>query len=154
MGAEEITRPIREGSLHVPPAAFHGEDSNWELSYDTPTLVNCSTGPTCRGVAPVDLPDGATVTRLVTYWYEHASDDDATAYLTREDPSGSYPPDNMAAVTTTGVSASRQILSDDSIDNATVFHSDRAYSLRVSIPSSSCYFYGAKIEYTYTSVGP
>ena len=96
LGADEITRPVKEGILRIPPAAFHGKDANWTLWSNSSTYVSCSGTSTCRGAAAVDLPDGATVTRLVTYWYEHNAGDDASAYLTREDPSGSYPPDDMA----------------------------------------------------------
>jgi hypothetical protein len=160
LGAEEITRPVTPGFLRIPPSAFHPQGpppTNWILTM-MGTVGKCDgviSG--CSALAPVYLPDGATVTRLVTYWTDNDSGGafDPHASLRWENPYD-YSGGEMAKTVITGASTGRRTASDDGIANATISLFDRAYHLYVSIPSGTgddVYFAGAKIEYTYTTVG-
>jgi hypothetical protein len=157
LGAEEITRPAKEGILRLPPTAFQPDYlTDWQFSSTlSATSLRCpSSGSDCYGEANVELPDGATVTRLVMYWYDNHSGDTPGGTLLWQNPeTGDW--GTMASAGTSGASAVRRTAEDDTINDATVSLSDRAYGLMVSFPPADfdIRFYGAKIEYTYTSVG-
>jgi hypothetical protein len=161
LGAEEITRPVKEGILRIPPAAFQEVDEygNWRLK-DGGDWSYCddALAAHCRAVASVDLPDGATVTRLVTYWRDNDSADSGynEVWLRWHNPYDAAAFGLMAEAEMTGASSNRRTASDDSIDDATISLWDRAYRLEVQIENLGLdvIFYGAKIEYTYTTLGP
>ncbi len=161
LGADEITRPEKQGFLRIPPAAFQEVDGygNWRVK-DGGDWAYCDDALAffCRAVAPVDLPDGATVTRLVTYWLDTDSNDDNDNQVRLEwhNPYDGAAFGLMAEAEIVGASSSRRTASDDSIGDATISLWDRAYTIEVQTDNLGLdiIFYGAKIEYTYTTVGP
>jgi hypothetical protein len=161
LGADEITRPEKEGFLRIPPAAFQEVDGygSWRVK-DGGDWAYCDDAfaSFCRAAAPVDLPDGATVTRLVTYWLDTDSTDDTgnNVRLLWNNPYDALPHYSMAFAEIVGASSSRRTASDDTIDDATISLWDRAYTIEVQTENlgTDVIFYGAKIEYTYTTVGP
>jgi len=98
----------------------------------------------------VQLPNGATVTKVTFYWYDIGTGD-ILLYLYRYNEAGNLEMAYMASSGTPGIGSSY----DKTIDYATVDNSRYAYYLEVYIPASATHtdylYYHAVIEYTLPS---
>jgi len=139
------------GYVSVPAAAFVPWDNtfSFEISYyiknkDAAARAFCGS---------VQLPNGATVTKLTYYWYDNGTYSVSLMLLRRNN---TLTGQTMAFVTSSGDTGYGSSY-DDTILNATVDNSRYAYYLVAIIPASASHndylFNYAVIEYTLPSEG-
>ena len=130
----------------VPGAAFisDGFDPNSSLfSFFTGYIRGTSAADGCVR-APVQLPDGATVVNLFGYLYDDDSASNITLTLRRKQNAGTFPSEEMAAVSTSGDSTSVQI-PGDTVDFGEVNTMAYSYFLTTCLPSSDLRVHAAWI---------
>ena len=94
--------------------------------------------------APVQLPHGATITKMTFYWWTQLGSSGKLS-LYRNQLNNYY--DLMGfAVTGSGIGSS----TDSSISYATIDNSQYAYYFEFEPDDTFCNCYGATIEYTFT----
>jgi hypothetical protein len=98
-------------------------------------------------VAPVQLPQGAIVTRLTFYFYDESSGplDWADAILFQNNNNGSLAGMALAFSDDSGISSTY----DDSIDYASIDNSIHSYYAQICLNSAEVKAYAVTIEYTY-----
>jgi hypothetical protein len=104
----------------------------------------------CYFFAPVQLPHGATVTKLTFYWSDGDPDYDVHLNLRKLHMTDNYTLMASASSTGSGYDGSSY---DDSISDATIDNSQFCYSLYLFWDSGLADYiiaYGAIIEYTFT----
>jgi hypothetical protein len=115
--------------------------------------VFCTTG-SAPLFAPVNLPDGATITKVEAYFFDNSSKD-IEFELTRNGvlSSGYLAADFLSSITSSGVNAAAQRLEDTSITSAIVDNTNYFYFVRVFLPSgwdgNNLRVKGVVISYTY-----
>ncbi len=143
--------------VSLPAAAFHPTDNNAAFVNSGYKIVPGNAASE-NYLASVQLPHGATVTKLTFYWTD-SSNADGSAALYRIDLAGSE--DLMAKAFSSGGSSSSNGGStvtgsseDTSIDNAQVDNSQYAYYVWLTLPTdvygSTVDAHGVVIEYTIT----
>jgi len=99
-------------------------------------------------VAPVQLPHGATITRVTVYWQDGNPDTDATLLLNRNNMDYTYT--TMSTVMTSGGDAPQPSSSyDDTIAPSLIDNSTSSYYLEWDTEFLIALF-GVIIEYTFT----
>ena len=132
--------------ISVPAAAFQPAVDGYDYSNNGSDLWNVDSNSDFY-LAAVQLPHGATVTKLTFYWWDGSASDGYCA-LYRINLMGSE--NTMASASTYGSAASPLASVDASIDLATVDNSSYAYYLWLNLPDNLVAGYGAVIEYTIT----
>lgn len=141
------------GSIVVPAAAF--QPTTETTDYALSALGYMSAGATFTGVcivAPVNLPDGVTVTQFELSVLDNSSVNMGPFNLERV-AFGTATLDTMATVSTGSASATVQVVSDTTIANAAV--SGSAYAYQISgcfssdlISPTTIRLYAARISYS------
>lgn len=112
------------------------------------TLTGGTTGTTRRLVAPVNLPDGAIVTKMDAVILDNSATYTQVVYLYRIDDSPNNTP--LATINTTN-SATAQTLSTTTISNATINNANYSYylvyQLQENAPTTMA-LYTVRITYT------
>ncbi|MBU1878039.1 MAG: hypothetical protein KJ734_03725, partial [Chloroflexi bacterium] len=136
--------------LSVPAAAFGPYEDGYGYN-NMGALLTHYTGPggsATRGwyLAPVQLPQGATVTKLTTYFYDGSATDDILARLQRSDMAGHYY--EMAYADSSGYSAGYGNRSDTTISNAVINNAQNTYWVVWDLPAGgTASGIGVLIEY-------
>lgn len=106
--------------------------------------------------APVNLPQGAKVTKVVAYWEDYNSGN-AQINLYNRELTASGSGTNMVGLSTSGTSGTFSSSQTTSISEPTIDNSTHIYTLAFDSPASETgappkpiNFYGVVIEYTYT----
>lgn len=134
------------GYVSIPAAAFRPREDGYDFT-NRGTQVSNDDSASDQYYAPVQLPHGATVTKM-TFYYSDSSPSNADASLRRTDlPSGGST--TMASVTSQGDSGPGHA-ETTAIDPATIDNSAAAYFLRWALPDSNTIGIAVLIEYTYT----
>ena len=139
----------RTGYITVSSAAFTPREETYNYTNWGLELYDQTAGASAY-VAPVQLPHGATVTRVDCYYKDNTANN-LTLYLAVTARKGSAT--SMAAITTTGSSSQYTSASDTTINVATVDNTSYSYFLDLSFPGndgSSLVFSGADIHYSYS----
>ncbi len=134
------------GYLALSAAAFRPRVDGYDFDNDGVSLTNVD-GSSYYYYADVQLPHGATVTKVTFYWYDVSGSNNGTAWLRRNKMDGTQ--DFMASVSTTA-SGGNGSSYDDSIDYAAIDNSQYSYYAQWLLPDSNVVGYGMVIEYTYT----
>lgn len=133
------------GYVSIPAAAFRPREDGYDFTNRGNQLSNDDNGSD-QYYAPVQLPHGATVTKM-TFYYSDSSTSNASASLRRIDlPSGGYT--TMASVTSVGSSGPGHT-ETTAIDPATIDNSAAAYYLYWMLPDSGTVGFAVLIEYAY-----
>jgi hypothetical protein len=132
--------------VSVAASAFAPEEDGYDYQNRGYSLHPQDTSSTDY-YAPVQLPDGATVTKMTFCWRD-GSASDGKAYLMRTTLAGSA--GTMANVNTSGSTGTADCDDDLTISGAGVDNSQYAYYLKWELPDSDVYGYGVIIEYSYT----
>ena len=142
------TRIPRKGSVSVPAAAFTSQNttSDWR-NYGT-SLQNHEISGNATFYAGVQLPHGATVTNLTSYYTDLVLDTIYCVLYRYNYTDGGIAGWTMASVSSIG-EAGTSFNYDDSIDFATVDNDQYTYYLYVTVPPVPCAFHYAVIEYEY-----
>ncbi len=135
----------RTGYIAVPAAAFRPWMEGYVFKNAGRSLKNVNDTSDFY-FAPVQLPHGATVTKLTFYWFDTTSAT-GSATLRRSPHDGSY--SIMAGALTSG-SAGNGSSYDGAIDFATIDNTSYAYYLLWDLPNSFVWGYHVVIEYTFT----
>jgi len=139
--------PLGEASyVSVPACAFVPPVSNFSLGYDIGGMVNRQGYPLFYCLAPLQLPDGVTVTNATFYFYDKGPST-FSFFVARSNQQGSYP---LGSAYSSGASGRGNVsLTSVSADLATVNNKDYNYVLAVGLPYSSTYYWFdfAVVEY-------
>jgi len=149
-GTTQISRPSKPGNLFLAPAAF--VSTNTSVKNGGELLWNDSLLNDATCTAQVHLPEGATVTRFTTYWYDNSAN---TGTFTLEAKTFTRVPPatfTMGFVTTpwhdnTPINSIRVT----TIANALVDNANRYYMCTITLPAGSGFdlqFRGVNIEYS------
>ena len=134
--------------LSIPAAAFVPQYNYDAETYNGGSIVRTLSGSYDIFNAPVQLPHGATVTKMTVYWYDNYAGDNGTIALRRS--SFSLFPLTMAEVTTSGSGGNGSGV-DSTIDYAQIDNSQYTYYLTAQLPTDGTDYvglYGVVIEYT------
>jgi hypothetical protein len=140
----------------VPPSAFQAMSSSDVTTVNTFAIsFNAVPTPTGGIVAPVILPQGATVTSFTLYFYDNAAGTDIKADLLLH-MHGTSSGALMASVSSAGTPLGGNAV-DNSINNSYIDHQYFDYSIEVystvgAWPGTSLMLYSAVITYTVSEV--
>ncbi len=161
-----ITTAPKVGYLSISPYAFHlvnNQYSSCAMSTDSSLISNQDyiyyaggvLQQWCDAYAPVTLPHGATITKFTSYWWYNV---DAEPGATADFRRGRFSEGNyysyMASTEVNGRFNGVREASDTTIQNPVVDNQNYNYQVNITIYEGSetdAQFYGAVIEYTYTS---
>ena len=150
----------------IPATTFHvsslTSSANQELVWHAGGYVSRVSGGSGSStlMAPVDLPQGATMTALNMYYYDGDPDDDFYVDMdlyAREMTDISPPAIASTSLTTAGASSDIQVVTDTTITASGVDNRGYQYHLWCSLGPMTglgMRFYGASIEYTLETVAP
>jgi hypothetical protein len=121
--------PAGKGYLSIPAAAFQPYEDGYDFWNEGLWLVHYhgpggSTGPGWY-VAPVLLPDGATVTKMRFYYWDNHATEDILARLQYSNLAGSF--SEMAYVDSSGAASGYASKLDDTIAQAIIDNTRRSY---------------------------
>jgi len=148
------------GRISIPGASFAPEDtlalSRVTLNTASVMYLNGGAGESPDFYAPVQLPDGATITGItLNYWDNTGDAENITASLRRVMFSGAGASVLSDDLVTTTEGATGNSVSDTSIDNPTVSNDNYAYLVRATFSDANqginLRIVGAEITYTFTS---
>jgi hypothetical protein len=132
------------GYVSVPAAAFRpGSNAHDYFNTGWSAGAGVLTGSALL-FAPVQLPHGATVTKVTLYFYDGDTSDELTVELFRSDHDQS--PNSMAVVNSVNPGSSEY---DDSINYATIDNSLYSYYMKLTARSTSMWLNSVIIEYTF-----
>ncbi|MBL9000984.1 MAG: hypothetical protein JNK25_07605 [Phycisphaerae bacterium] len=154
--AGELRVPATARFLSVAPCAFQAEN---RLIIRSTIIFHASilSGESGFASAPVQLPAGATVRRVVAWCSDDSASQNLRIGLYRNrltDPNSVI--ETLASISSSGSSGS-QTLTDNTIANATIDTENYIYFLDLDWNKpgdGSIFFYGARIEYDATLVVP
>ena len=142
----DLTWKAKTSYVSVAATAFHPTVDGYDYDNQGHTLWN-SDGASDYYAAPVQLPHGATVTKLTFYWWDGSSvNGHCTLYRTNMTNSEVV----MAEAWTSGDAATSDSSQDDTIVYASVDNSQYTYYLYWELPDLVVAGHGAVIEYTFT----
>lgn len=146
--------------------ANHIDDEEWRSGQTTGYKFMVNGGGnatyTTDAEAGVHLPQGATVTQLLCYYYDNdaAIDVSFTIYLIRITSAGSVLSMAQVARPTTALQTTTvQTVSDTTVSSATIDNTSNTYYLYLDnfttngVPSSNVRWYGCHISYTVNQAG-
>jgi hypothetical protein len=131
------------GYVSIPAAAFQPTYNTYQYENNGHYLT---AGSSQNYVAPVQLPNGVTVTKVTFYFYDESSanDDYAVVNLFRNNNNGSDYPMAYIWSNDSGYSSTY----DDSIDFPLIDNSQYSYFLNLWLNSTNVSAYAVIIEYT------
>lgn len=148
----------------IPAAAFQvnslASSANQQLTWDYGCLYRSTGLGDAQLVAPVDLPQGATMTAFNMYYYDNDSDDDflvGVYFFAREATATARLQLARNVVTTAGNSTSIQVVTDTTFAASDVDNEEYQYIIECTLGPMTglgMRFYGASIEYTLETVAP
>jgi hypothetical protein len=142
-----VTAAPGHGYVSVPAPAFQPQSHDYQYWISSGWVRNLD-GDSDYYRAPVQLPHGATLTKLSFFWKDGSSTADGYCQLWQSGLSGSYAL-GIASAATDGDAG----LADSSEVTITMFstvdNSQYAYGLTVYLPDSSVEAFGAIVEYVY-----
>ena len=133
------------GQVSVPAAAFRPQFNGYDFANNGNNVFN-NPDFTQYWIAPVQLPDGATVTKFTFYWSDRSSDRNARADLDRNDWEGQNPV-NMATAFSSGASGWGSTETTDI--TVPVIDSGHGYYVQVTLPRHDIVLFGVVIDYNY-----
>ncbi len=134
--------------ISIPPAAFIPSDEGYNFTNDGISLTIGSATPNQQTwLAPVQLPQGATVTKFTFYWSNPSNSVQGSATLYRTDLMGGEVEMATASTTTSGDPTSS---ADDTISYAAVDNTQYGYYIKLLLrqEDGAVALYGITIEYT------
>ena len=142
----DLTWKAKTSYVSVAATAFHPMVDGYDYNNQGHTLWN-NDGSSNYYAAPVQLPHGATVTKLTFYWWDGSLvEGHCTLYRTNMTSSEVV----MAEAWTSGDAATSDSSQDDTIVYATVDNSQYSYYLYWELPDMVVAGHGVVIEYTFT----
>ncbi len=132
--------PPASSTLSVPPAAFSPFEDGYGYANSGWNLIHNS-GPVSAGdrgwyLAPVHLPDGATITRLVFHWLREDTSQVGTAKLQRTILGADTYQDMAEASSATGAGTLISSTGDTTITGAVIDNSTYAYWIILDLPAA------------------
>jgi len=141
----DVSWQAQTGYVSVSAAAFRPQEDGYDFTNSGWRIMNIN-GSSDYYYAPVQLPHGATVTRMTFHWYDTSSAV-GNAYLRRSSMDATW--NTMPNAITSGIGGAGSSFDDD-ILNATIDNSQYAYYLHWILPGTTVHGYGVVIQYTYT----
>ncbi len=142
-----VTAAPGHGYISVPSAAFRPKSHDYQYWIASGWVRNLN-GDSDYYYVPVQLPHGATLTKLTFFWKDGSSTADGYCQLWRSGLTGSY----ALGIGSAGTDGDTG-LSDSSTVTVTMLspvdNSQYAYGLTVFLPDSNVEAFGAIVEYVY-----
>jgi hypothetical protein len=142
----ELTWKPMTSYLSIPPADFQPREDGYDYLVDITAIWN-NDGNSDYFIAPVHLPQGATVTKLTFYWRDNSPSNGSLVLALSNFQGAAY---YMAEAYTNGQSTTMSSSEDTSIASGQIDNSQLNYSLTLYLPDSQIIATGAVIEYTIT----
>jgi hypothetical protein len=139
------------GYISVAPPAFQPESHTYQYQINSLWIRN-SDGNSDDYHAPIQLPHGATVTKLTFFW-EDGSSSNGYCSLWRQNMAGSFGV-SMAIVYTSGDTGVADSSENTTISFATVDNTLYSYGLTINLPDSAVEAYGVVVEYQFGTTLP
>ena len=133
------------GYYWVSPVTAVPMDETADYSNWWPGVVN-SDGTNADFWAPVHLPNGATVTELVLYFFDSDLHNGATIKLWQVSAWGDSNDSMSDDISSTGLAANGSA-SGSSFNPSLIDNENNRYALQITLPSSSTIFRSARISY-------
>jgi hypothetical protein len=133
------------GYVSVPAAAFQPVAHSYEYANSGISVVNWD-DTTQFWAAPVQLPQGATVTKMTFYWNDTDEGDDALVVLYRTPFTDTS--DILAMAYSSGYGGFGDS-EDTDIEHGVIDNSQYSYLLAAELPRTATRLNGVIIEYTY-----
>lgn len=153
MAEVEKASGVKAGYSMVIPAADFTPDSDtrtWFFGFNSAYLYPTSVSGYC-GIAPLYLPDGATVTSFIAYVYDNDPLAAVSAFLYAKPLGSTTSSTTMATVGTTndGVGTTLQTVIDTNITQATIDNAAYTYHFGICMwgQTSDTRFYASQILY-------
>ncbi|MHC4500335.1 MAG: autotransporter outer membrane beta-barrel domain-containing protein, partial [Planctomycetota bacterium] len=145
----ELAWQAKTGYISVSAAGFRPTEDGYDFSNPDGVILVNTDSLSDYYTASVQLPHGATATKLTYFWrdFSGAWDGDTYVRFLRTGLSGMS---NIMAAATSSGSGGNGSSYDDTIDYATIDNSQYAYHLWCHLPYSDTSLYGVIIEYTFT----
>jgi hypothetical protein len=140
-----LTWQTKTSYVSIPAAAFGPASNHYEFINVGSYLVNMDDNSDTY-TAGVQLPHGATVTKMTFYWRDDSTSDGYVELARAED---SMAIEILAVVYTSGNSGFGNS-SETTISHATIDNSQYTYILYLNLPDSDVYCLHVVIEYTFT----
>jgi len=149
---ESLTGVAAAYSLAIPGAAFIVDGSSgrqWFFGFNSAYLYPSGAGNYC-GIAPVYLPNGATVTAFTSYVLDNDATYNANVYLYAKPLGSTASSTTMADVATTAQNANLQALVDATILQPAIDNANYTYHIGVCLwgVDSTMRFYASQILYS------
>ena len=141
------------GESLVIPAADFVPDSNsrtWFFGFNSSYIYPNSASGYC-GIAPLYLPQGATLTSMAAYVYDNDASFNVLVYLYPKELGTTTTATQSAQVMSTGQSTALQVLVDTTISPAVIDNENYTYHLAVCMPGAdnNSRFYAVQVYYTH-----
>ncbi len=143
----DLTWVTRTSYIAVSAAAFNPMEDGYDYINQGEELWN-NDGSSDHYAAPIQLPHGATVSKMTFYWWDGSSGADGHCTMYRTTLTGTEVV--VAEAWTDGNAATADSSEDNSIVYATVDNSQYSYYLYWDLPDMVVAGYGVVIEYKYT----
>jgi hypothetical protein len=148
----DINTPLKTAYIIIPPAAFvcinnaRGYYNRGDL-----LMVDDIINPYAAFNAPVYLPDNVTVVRVTSYWMDNSTNSGTLDFHRINLASGGG--NILSENDTYWQSTVRNYLTDNTIDTPVIDNQNYMYFMALYLRDhANMYFYGVKIEYTYTQL--
>lgn len=144
--------------LNIPGQEFNPVDTSIGAVYSTSAIASSTTGSIFS--APIQLPDGATITKAEITVFDLDAAEEITLSLKKNIyTAGDNPIDlgkqiDMSTIATAGSGGSVQVINDTSISEATIDNSAAYYTALLSMPAdvTTMQFMNLRITYTFTEL--
>jgi len=147
----KLTWKAITGTISIPPAAFTPSTEGYNFTNDGHTLTIGTATPNSQyWLAPVQLPQGAIVTKFTFYWTNHSASVNGSAILRRSNLAGT---EVDMAEASTEVSTGPTFSSDNTVSYYTVDNTQYNYYIWLHLrqEGGAIDVYGMTIEYTITT---
>jgi hypothetical protein len=142
----ELTWQAKTSYVAVAAAAFHPHQDGYDFRNDGRTLAPEDETSTFY-LAPVQLPHGAVVTKVIFSWSDGADPQDGSASLYRVDGMGG---ETVMATMETQAAGGAYYSTDETINVPTIDNGQYAYYVWLVLPHPDVWAHSVTIEYTIT----
>jgi hypothetical protein len=147
---ERLTGVTAAHSLIIPAADFtvDGNSRTWFFGFNSSYLYPTSASGYC-GITPLYLPQGATITSFGAYIFDNDASYDVSVSLLAKEIGTTTTAPSIAGVVSSGQNVVIQLLTDTTIQQATIDNTSYTYHIGVCMwgANNTSRFYAAQIFY-------
>jgi hypothetical protein len=148
--------PGGPGFVSLSAAAFTPYEADYEVYFYGTNIYNPNPAFDAKYVAPISLPNGATITKFVAFYVDNSTGGDISATL-KEAPFNSDVGNWIATVSSSGNYPVYRSSSVEPINTPVIDQQQYSYYIEVVLPPSpniDVKFSGVRVDYSYPSMLP